>query len=84
MLNKRPDYDVIGIFVLFSGHHSHVQDAAAEVDLRADEEPRGVGDADVHNDLAAEDCLNVVDVVDVIDHNNKNNEVQLLNQIHTF
>jgi len=51
-----------------SGHHSHVQDAAAEVDLRADEEPRGVGDADVHNDLAAKDRLNVSNVDD--DNNN--------------
>ena len=72
MLSKNSKSQIMAssVFVFyFSGHHSHVQDAATEVDLRADEEPRGVGDADVHNDIAAEDCLNLV--------GRNNNKVQL-------
>ena len=40
-----------------SGHHPHVQDAAAQVPVRENEKSRGTRDADLHDNHTAKICL---------------------------
>ena len=43
--------------VWLSGHHPHVQDAAAQVPVRENEKSRGTRDADLHDNHTAKICL---------------------------